>query len=91
MGNYYRIFCMSCKEMLFLGKENSWYGDKELMYILKDFLLNHINHILIIGGDEWNCAYDFDSGKQLPTEDYKEYDATYSKQDYADEIKEEKE
>lgn len=82
MGNYYRIICLDCKEYLFLGKENEWYSDERLMYILKDFLLSHTNHHLTVGGDEWNSAYDMKTMKQLPLPGYKEFEDTYSKQDY---------
>lgn len=84
MGNSYRIMCLNCKEYLFLGKENEWYSNKELMYLLKDFLLSHTNHFLKVGGDEWNCSYTLDKKGiiELPTKDFKEFNSKYSKQDF---------
>jgi len=84
MGNTYSIMCEDCKIVFYLGNENVWWQDKELMYCLKDFLLAHTDHPLKIGGSEWNCAYDYydkngkmTDGQQLPTRDYIEYDSTY--------------
>lgn len=87
MGNKYKLMCLNCKEYFYLGDELIWWQDKELMYCLKDFLLSHTNHILKVGGDEWNCAHDDKYEKQLPTPDFKENDYKYSKKDYKDERK----
>lgn len=89
MGNSYELFCTDCKEYFDLGSEIVWWSNEESMYCLKDFLLSHTNHNLKVGGDEWNCAYDYGEGlseqKQLPSEDYKEYDSTYSREDFKEE------
>lgn len=86
MGNRYCLFCLECKEYFDLGSEIVWFSDVEKMYCLKDFLLSHTGHHLECGGDEWNCARDYDSGEQLPLKDYKEYDSECSKQDFANEV-----
>ena len=64
MGNYYYCFCLNCHEDLFLGKAGEFPGEKTTMKELSDFLLAHVNHILKFGGDEFDCAYDF-NGKPL--------------------------
>ena len=85
MGNDYSISCLNCKETFFLGKETEFIYDKELLYCFRDFLLSHTNHVLKVGGDEWNTAFD-NEGKKLPN-GYKMFDDVCSKQDYKEEQK----
>lgn len=84
MGNSYTLFCVECSKYFWLGKENEWWHDKKQMYLLKDFLLGHIDHHLKVGGDEWNRAYDDKSNKQLPTSEYSAADTSCSEKDFAD-------
>jgi hypothetical protein len=95
LGHYYYFYCRSCKVYFFLGKETEWPYDHEKMYCFKDFLLEHCDHDLTVGGDSWNCAY---SVIHFPTEhawDFREkgwkaFDDSASKLDYADEHKRER-
>ena len=78
MGNYYSIFCRTCKKRLFLGKENEFWCDKRLMYFLRDFILSHTGHHLCVSGDEWNSV-------SFDTSGYTNYDSKCSEEDYESE------
>lgn len=88
MGNRYELFCTDCKVSFDLGSELVWWQDEQKMYCLKDFLLSHTDHVLKVGGDEWNRAFNHDMFaelKQLPHEGYKEFDDEYSIKDLKEE------
>ena len=96
MGNAYYILCRTCRQFYWLGKENEWIHDPQMVYLLRNFLMQHQSHSIGMSGDSWNFDYGSDfyttviDAEEPAKWGWTEWDDTYSKQDYENEQKEEK-